>query len=156
EMMNSEQEENYRKGLDVALQAGWEVLSKGGPSLDAVIAAVTELENNPLFNAGRGSVFTKKGLHEMDAALMNGKTLQAGAIAGVRNVKNPIHLAREVMLHSGHVFLSGNGASEFALSRNIEMVPDDYFFSKERYDQWIAICDSDFYQLDQIGRASCR
>lgn len=150
-MMNREDEENYRKGLDAALQSGFEVLRNGGAALDAVTTAVAELENNPLFNAGRGSVFTKKGLHEMDAAIMNGSNLQAGAVAGVRSVKNPIHLAKEVMLHSGHVFLSGNGAREFALSRDMELVPDDYFFNKERYDQWIAIRDSDFYQLDHKG-----
>src|SRR5690606_32690902 len=124
------------------------VLEKGGTAMDAVVTAITELENNPLFNAGRGAVFTKKGLNEMDAALMNGKTLEAGAIAGVRNIKNPIVLAREVMLHSGHVFLSGSGAAEFAISRGMEQVPDEYFFNKLRYDQWVEIRDSDFYQLD--------
>ena len=84
----------------------------------------------------------------MDAAVMDGKTLGAGAIAGVRNIKNPIVLAREVMEHSGHVFLSGNGAAEFALTRGVEQAPDDYFFNKLRYDQWVEIRDSDFYQLD--------
>jgi beta-aspartyl-peptidase (threonine type) len=106
------------------------------------------MEDDPLFNAGRGAVFTKKGLNEMDAALMNGSDLAAGAIAGVRNIKNPIKLAREVMLHSGHVFLSGEGAAEFALNRGIEMAPDEYFFNRARYDQWVEIRDSDFYQLD--------
>ena len=147
-MMNAGQEAAYRSGLKTALDAGTEVLAGGGAAMDAVVAAITELENNPLFNAGRGSVFTKKGLHEMDAALMDGSNLAAGAVAGVRNIKNPIILAREVMLHSGHVFLSGNGASEFALNQGLEFVPDDYYFNKDRYDQWIAIRDSDFYQLD--------
>jgi beta-aspartyl-peptidase (threonine type) len=82
---------------------------------------------------------------------MDGSDLSAGALAGVRNIKNPIMLAREVMLHSGHVFLSGKGAGEFALNRGIEFAPDDYFYNKERYDQWIAIRDSDFYQLDHKG-----
>lgn len=150
-MMNSEQEREYDNGLNAALDKGYEILKQGGSSVDAVVAAITELENNPIFNAGRGSVFTKKGLHEMDAALMNGKTLEAGAVAGVRNIKNPITLAREVMLHSGHVFLSGSGAAEFALSRGIEQAKDDYFFNKQRYEQWVKIRDSDFTQLDHEG-----
>lgn len=147
-MMNAEQEHQYQQALTAARDKGYEILHAGGTATDAVVAAVVELENNPLFNAGRGSVFTKKGLHEMDAALMNGKDLTAGAVAGVRNIKNPVLLAREVMLHSGHVFLSGKGAGEFALSRGMEMAPDEYFHNQDRYDQWIAIRDSDFYQLD--------
>ncbi|HRO42811.1 MAG TPA: isoaspartyl peptidase/L-asparaginase [Flavipsychrobacter sp.] len=147
-MMTPEQEHNYREGLQTALKTGYALLEKGAAAIDAVVAAIVALENNPLFNAGRGSVFTKKGLHEMDAAVMDGSNLAAGAVAGVRNIKNPIVLAKEVMLHSGHVFLSGNGASEFALNRNLDFAADDYYFNKERYDQWIAIRDSDFYQLD--------
>lgn len=150
-MMNKEQETEYDNGLKAALDAGYSILKQGGAATDAVVAAIVELENNPIFNAGRGSVFTKKGLHEMDAALMNGKTLEAGAVAGVRNIKNPITLAREVMLHSGHVFLSGSGAAEFALSRGIEQAKDDYFFNKQRYEQWVKIRDSDFTQLDHEG-----
>lgn len=147
-IMNQEQEEQYRTGLKAALDAGYEVLQGNGSSVDAVVAAIVALENNPLFNAGRGSVFTKKGLHEMDAAIMDGRDLSAGAVAGVRNIKNPIKLAREVMLHSGHVMLSGKGASEFALKQGLELAHDDYFFNKDRYDQWVAIRDSDLYQLD--------
>lgn len=149
--MMAGKEELYHDGLKEALDAGYEVLHEGGTAMDAVTTAIVTLENNPIFNAGRGSVFTKKGLHEMDAALMDGKTLNAGAVAGVRNIKNPVMLAREVMLHSGHVFLSGSGAAEFALSRGIELVKDDYFFNKERYEQWVEIRDSDFYQLDHKG-----
>lgn len=147
-MMNATQEKEYRDGLKEALDAGYEQLSKGGNALDAVSAAIVVLENNPIFNAGRGSVFTKKGLHEMDAAIMDGKTLNAGAVAGVRNIKNPILLAKEVMLHSGHVFLSGKGAAEFAIKQGMDMTPDEYFFNKMRYDQWVEIRDSDYYQLD--------
>lgn len=150
-MMTKEDEQAYDLGLKMALDAGYKILHSGGAAMDAVVAAITELENNPLFNAGRGSVFTKKGLHEMDAALMNGKDLAAGAVAGVRNIKNPIQLAKEVMLHSGHVFLSGNGAADFALSRGLEFATDDYFFNKLRYDQWVKIRDSDFTQLDHEG-----
>ncbi len=147
-LMNAEQEKQYSAGLNDALEAGYAVLEGGGAALDAVVAAIATLEDNPLFNAGRGSVFTKKGLHEMDAALMDGSDLAAGAVAGVRNVRNPIRLAREVMLHSGHVMLSGKGAGEFALKQGIELAPDEYFFNQDRYDQWIEIRDSDFYQLD--------
>lgn len=147
-MMTKADEQEYSAGLKKALDAGYAILNGGGAALDAVEAAIVELENNPIFNAGKGAVFTKKGLNEMDAAIMNGKTLEAGAIAGVRNIKNPIKLAKEVMLHSGHVFLSGKGASEFALTRGMEQTPDEYFFNKLRYDQWVEIRDSDFYQLD--------
>ncbi len=147
-IMNTELEEQYTIALKQALDKGYDILGKGGSALDAVVAAISTMEDDPLFNAGRGAVFTKKGLNEMDAALMNGSDLAAGAIAGVRNIKNPIRLAREVMLHSGHVFLSGEGAAEFALNRGIEMASDEYFFNRARYDQWIEIRDSDFYQLD--------
>ncbi|MBS1644090.1 MAG: isoaspartyl peptidase/L-asparaginase [Bacteroidetes bacterium] len=147
-IMNAEQERQYSRGLQAALDAGYSVLAKEGTALQAVEAAIVVLEDNPIFNAGRGSVFTKKGVHEMDAALMNGSNLMAGAVAGVRNVKNPIRLAREVMLHSGHVMLSGNGANEFALKQGLELAHDEYFFNQDRYDQWVEIRDSDFYQLD--------
>ena len=147
-IMNKEQEQQYTTGLKAALDKGYEVLRNGGAALDAVVTAISVLEDNPLFNAGRGAVFTKKGLNEMDASLMDGSNLMAGAIAGVRNIKNPIRLAREVMLHSGHVFLSGEGAAEFALNQGIEMAPDEYFFNRSRYDQWVEIRDTDFYQLD--------
>ena len=147
-MLTPELETKYLQGLQQALDKGYEVLAQQGSSLDAVQAAIMSLEDNELFNAGRGSVFTKKGINEMDAAIMEGTQLGGGAVAGVRNIKNPIALAKEVMLHSGHVMLSGNGAKEFALNRGMEMAPDEYFFTKYRYDQWIEIRDSDFYQLD--------
>ena len=97
-IMNAEQEVQYTQGLQEALDMGYDVLRNGGGAMDAVVASITAMENNPLFNAGRGSVFTKKGHNEMDAALMEGKELMAGAVAGVRNIKNPIVRAREVML----------------------------------------------------------
>lgn len=150
-IMNKEQEQQYNEGLKAALDKGYEILKAGGQSTDAVMAAIMEMEDNPLFNAGRGAVFTKKGLHEMDAAIMDGSNLAAGAVAGVRNIKNPIRLAREVMLHSGHVFLSGSGAAEFALQQGFDMAKDDYFFNKSRYDQWVKIRDSNFTQLDHEG-----
>ncbi|MGN6194276.1 MAG: isoaspartyl peptidase/L-asparaginase family protein [Ginsengibacter sp.] len=138
----------YRKGLAEALEAGYAVLKMNGKAINAVKAAVVILEDNPLFNAGRGAVFTKKGLNEMDAAIMNGNTLNAGAVAGVRNVRNPVLLADEVMVHSGHVFLSGKGANDFAIKQGIKLEPDEYFFSQFRYDQWREIRDSDLYKLD--------
>lgn len=150
-MMTESQEQQYTEGLRDALDQGYAILKAGGNAQDAVVAAISSLEDNVLFNAGRGSVFTKKGLHEMDAALMNGLTLEAGAVAGVRNIKNPIVLAREIMLHSGHVFLSGKGAAEFAMSQGITFEPDEYFFNKDRYDQWVEIRDSNFTQLDHKG-----
>jgi beta-aspartyl-peptidase (threonine type) len=148
EDMTPELEEAYLNGLREALYAGFTVLEKGGSSVNAVKTANVTLEDNILFNAGRGSVFTKKGLHEMDAAIMDGRNLKAGAVTGVRNVRNPIELAAEVMCHSDHVFLSGEGAIEFAINRGIKLEPDEYFFSQFRYDQWKAIRDSDNYALD--------
>jgi len=150
-IMNKEQEEQYTAGLKESLDAGYDVLKNNGTALDAVAAAIAVMEDNPIFNAGRGSVFTKKGLNEMDAAIMDGSNLAAGAVAGVRNVKNPIALAKEIMLHSGHVFLSGSGASDFALTRGIQMEPDSYFFNQSRYDQWVEIRDTNFTQLDHKG-----
>jgi beta-aspartyl-peptidase (threonine type) len=141
-------EKAYAQGLKEALDMGYAVLENGGAAVDAVIASIKCLEDNLLFNAGRGAVFTKKGLQEMDAAIMDGKTLKAGAITGVRNVRNPIELAYEVMANSNHVFLSGKGANDFAISRGLKLEPDDYFFSQFRYDQWKEIRDSDNYSLD--------
>jgi len=148
EDMTPELETAYMQGLNSALQAGYAVLEKGGTAVNAVKAAIVVLEDNVLFNAGRGSVFTKKGVQEMDAAIMDGSNLEAGAVAGVRNVRNPIELAAEVMLHSNHVFLSGKGANDFAIKQGIKLEPDEYFFSQFRYDQWKAIRDSDNYSLD--------
>ncbi|HEY0433873.1 MAG TPA: isoaspartyl peptidase/L-asparaginase [Chitinophagaceae bacterium] len=146
--MTTELEEAYTEGLQSAVSAGYAVLEEGGSAVNAVKAAIVVLEDNMLFNAGRGSVFTKKGVQEMDAAIMDGATLEAGAVAGVRNVRNPIILATEVMNHSNHVFLSGKGANDFAIKQGIKLEPDEYFFSQFRYDQWKSIRDSDNYSLD--------
>lgn len=146
--MTPQLEEAYLKGLEAAVNAGYAVLEEGGLAVNAVKAAIVILEDNVLFNAGRGSVFTKKGVQEMDAAIMDGSTLAAGAVAGVRNVRNPIELAAEVMLHSNHVFLSGKGANDFAIKQGVKLEADEYFFSQFRYDQWKAIRDSDNYSLD--------
>ena len=148
EDMTPELEKAYSQGLDEALSAGYAVLEQGGAASNAVKAAIVVLEDNLLFNAGRGSVFTKKGVQEMDAAIMDGKNREAGAVAGLRNVRNPIELAAEVMHNSNHVFLSGKGANDFAIKQGIKLEPDEFFFSQFRYDQWKAMRDSDNYSLD--------
>ena len=152
EDMTPELEQAYIKGLDEALAAGYAVLEQGGSAINAVKAAIVVLEDNLLFNAGRGSVFTKKGVQEMDAAIMDGKSLDAGSVAGIRNVRNPIELAAEVMINSNHVFLSGKGANDFAIKQGIKLEPDEYFFSQFRYDQWKEIRDSDNYSLDHTNK----
>ena len=126
-------EAKYKSGLDSALQVGNAILEKGGTALDAVEATVKVLENNPLFNAGKGAVFTNEGVNELDAAIMDGKTLAAGSIAGVRTIKNPITAARAVMEKSEHVLLSGRGAEAFAAAQGIEMVDPSYFYTPERW-----------------------
>jgi beta-aspartyl-peptidase (threonine type) len=130
-----ERELNYRAGLAAALDAGYAVLQARGTSLDAVTSAVMLLEDNPLFNAGYGSVFTIDGRNELDAAIMDGSTLKAGAVCGVTHIRNPIELARTVMEHSEYVMLSGAGAEEFALSRGFALVPRSYFHTPERWRQ---------------------
>ena len=148
EDMTPNLEKAYMDGLNQALEAGFAVLEEGGTAVNAVKASLVVLEDHVLFNAGRGAVFTKKGVQEMDAAIMDGQSLAAGAVAGVRNVRNPIELATEVMRNSNHVFLSGKGANDFAIKQGVKLEPDEYFFSQFRYDQWKAIRDSDTYSLD--------
>ena len=148
EDMTPELEKAYMKGLEEAVTAGFAVLEEGGTAVNAVKAAIVVLEDNMLFNAGRGSVFTKKGVQEMDAAIMDGATLGAGSVAGIRNVRNPIELAYEVMTKSNHVFLSGKGANDFAIKQGVKLEPDEFFFSQFRYDQWKEVRDSDNYSLD--------
>lgn len=146
--MTAAKELEYKKALEEAITSGETILIKGGRSIDAVEAAIRTLENNPLFNAGKGAVFTNEGKHEMDASLMNGKDLSAGAVAGVQNIKNPISLARGVMDKSEHVFMAGIGAQEFAKKINAEFMPDDYFFVQMRYDQLQQAKQSDTMILD--------
>ncbi len=130
-----ERELRYRAGLAAALDAGYAVLEARGTSLDAVTRAIVSLEDNPLFNAGLGSVFTLDGRNELDAAIMDGRTLNAGSVCGVTHIRNPIELARAVMEHSEYVMLSGAGAEEFALSRGFALVPRSYFYTPERWRQ---------------------
>src|SRR5438477_3067337 len=120
--MTPEMEKQYRETLEEALRAGHGVLMKGGSSLDAVETSIRILEDSPLFNAGKGAVFTHEGKNEMDAAIMNGQTLAAGSVAGVTVIKNPISLARAVMEKSKHVMLAGKGAEELAKEKGLEMV----------------------------------
>jgi beta-aspartyl-peptidase (threonine type) len=133
--MTAERERKYREGLAAALEAGYALLQSGATSLDAVTQAVTVLEDNPLFNAGLGSVFTFDGRNELDASIMDGGTLNAGAVCGVTHIKNPVQLARTVMEHSEFVMLSGSGAEEFALGRGVALVPSSYFHTAERWRQ---------------------
>ncbi|HRR07572.1 MAG TPA: isoaspartyl peptidase/L-asparaginase [Rhodothermales bacterium] len=130
--LSPEREAAIRNDLERALKAGQAILTKGGTSMDAVVAAVNILEDSPYFNAGKGAVLTSEGHAELDAAIMDGKTLGAGAVTGLRQVKNPINLARAVMEKSPHVMLSGNGAEVFARSAGIEMVAPSYFVTPER------------------------
>ncbi len=148
EKMTKEKEAAYQKALADAINAGYSILERGGSAVDAVKAAVISLEDNDLFNAGKGSVFAKDGSQEMDAAIMDGKTLDAGAVAAVRNIKNPIELAYEVMHNSEHVLLIGKGANDFAHKQGLKMEPDEYFFSQFRYNQWQAVKDTDDVTLD--------
>jgi L-asparaginase / beta-aspartyl-peptidase len=126
-------ERDLRAGLQRALQAGYEILKDSGSSLDAVVASVRVMEDDPLFNAGKGSVFTSAGTHEMDAAIMDGKTLRAGTVGGVARVKNPISLARAVMEDSPHVMMVGEGAELFAQQIGVELVDKEYFYTEERW-----------------------
>src|SRR5436190_955128 len=132
-------EAEYEHGLEAALKVGWEILELGGSSLDAVEATVISLEDFPLFNAGRGSVFTHEGKNEMDAAIMDGSSLKAGAVAFVRNIRNPIKLSRQVMERTEHVLLAGEGAEQFATQIGIETAPDEYFFTEHR---WLQLQDA--------------
>jgi beta-aspartyl-peptidase (threonine type) len=146
--MTSDKEQKYLQALDNALKAGETILKNAGTSLDAVSAAVQNLEDCPLFNAGKGSVFTNSGGHEMDASIMDGRDLSAGAVAGVRSVKNPVLLARAIMEKSEHVFLAGQGAAAFAKSIGMQFEVDEYFYDEFRYQQLQEAISSGRVQLD--------
>jgi beta-aspartyl-peptidase (threonine type) len=133
--LSAQQEAEYLAGLSAALDAGYAVLDAGGPGLDAVIAAVRVLEDNPLFNAGRGAVLNRDGVAELDASVMDGRTLGAGAVTGLQHVKNPVDLARLVMDRSPHVMLVGAGAEEFARTQGMELVSNEYFRTAARQRQ---------------------
>ncbi len=147
-IMTPEKETAYKKALEDAILAGETILKKGGSSLNAVEAAIRTMEDNPLFNAGKGAVFTHDGKNEMDASIMTGKDLMGGACAGVQNIKNPISLARAIMEKSEHVFMAGLGAQEFAKKNNIEFMPDDYFFTEARFEQLKKAKETDSIVMD--------
>lgn len=132
--LSPQKEAEYRKKLEEAVLTGYAALQSGKSGLDAVEAAIRILEDSPLFNAGKGAVFTADGKNELDSSIMDGKTLKAGAVAGLHHVKNPISLARRVMENSPHVMLAGDGAEVFAKEQNIELVDEKYFFTQERWD----------------------
>tara|TARA_B100001287_G_scaffold275857_1_gene284752 strand:+ start:12087 stop:13016 length:930 start_codon:yes stop_codon:yes gene_type:complete len=146
--MNDEKEKIYIEGLKDALNTAYELLLEGKSAIDAVEKAVTILEDNPLFNAGKGSVFNHVGEHEMDASIMNGDNLNAGAICCVSGFKNPIQLARLVMEKSEHVILTSKGAEKFGDLMGCEKKEKKYFFDKLRHEQWLDLKDTDTFQLD--------
>jgi beta-aspartyl-peptidase (threonine type) len=134
ENMTPEKEREYRDTLSEALRSGIAILEKGGSGLDAVETAIRIMEDSPLFNAGKGAVFTNQGMNEMDASIMNGTDLNAGAVASVTTIRNPIRAARAVMTHSKHVMLSGRGAEVFAAEQGLDIVDPEYFFTQRRWD----------------------
>jgi beta-aspartyl-peptidase (threonine type) len=147
-----DQEKAFREGLEATLDAGYKILAQGGSALDAVEQAVRSLEDNELFNAGKGAVFSATGKHELDASIMCGQSLKAGAIAGVTNVRNPISLARTVMEQSENVFLLGSGAEDFARDQKLPVEPDDYFFTELRFQQLKEAQQANKTQLDHSKR----
>jgi beta-aspartyl-peptidase (threonine type) len=147
-----DQEKAFREGLEATLDAGYKILAQGGSALDAVEQAVRSLEDNELFNAGKGAVFSATGKHELDASIMCGQSLKAGAIAGVTNIRNPISLARAVMEQSENVFLVGSGAEDFARDQKLPVEPDDYFFTELRFQQLKEAQQANKTQLDHSKR----
>lgn len=150
--MTSEKEKSYKDALAFALEQGYAILEAHGTAVDAVEVAVKALEDSPLFNAGKGSVFTAEGTHEMDAAIMEGHTLNAGAVSLITGIKNPVSLARDVMEKSDHVFLAGEGAMRFANDQGFTLEDKTYFHDELRHKQWLAIKDSDRFQLDHSDK----
>lgn len=148
EDMTAEMEAAYKKGLSAALDAGYGLLEKGGTAVEAVMTATISMEDNILFNAGRGSVFGKDGSQEMDASIMDGSNLAAGAVSAVRHVRNPVVLAHTIMTRSQYVMLNGQGAFEFARLHGLKTEPDEYFYSDFRHMQWKQMQGSDEAALD--------
>jgi L-asparaginase / beta-aspartyl-peptidase len=150
--MTEEKEKEYENKMKEVLATGYEILKSGGTSMDAVEACIKIMEDSPLFNAGKGSVFTSAGTNEMDASIMDGSDLKAGAVAVVKTIKHPISAARAVMEKSPHVMMIGGGAEEFARKSGLEIVPQNYFFDSVRYQQWQNLKESEQQQLDHDGR----
>ena len=150
--MTPSKEQAYKTQLQLATETGYGLLEKGKSAIEAVEAAVKILEDTPLFNAGKGSVFTAEGKHEMDASIMNGENLKAGAVSLVFGIKNPISLAREVMQNSDHVFLAGEGAIEFAKLHGYKIENEDYFYDDYRFKQWQEVKGTANFQLDHSAK----
>lgn len=150
-MMTPEKETAYKQALQKAMDSGYTVLENGGTAIDAVEIAVKALEDSHLFNAGKGAVFTADETHEMDASIMDGKTLNAGAVTLISGIKNPIALAKDVMEKSEHVFLAGEGAMQFAKANGYSLEKPEYFYDELRYQQWLDIKDTDGFQLDHTS-----
>lgn len=164
--MTADREKTYRAALEDALSAGFKLLEKGDTAINAVRAAIVSLEDNILFNAGRGSVFANDGRQEMDASIMDGSNLMAGAVSAVKNIRNPIELAFAVMTRTEHVMLNGEGANDFAKSIGMKTEPDEYFYTRFRYDQLKMAQQEDVTALDHnitvddkkfgtVGAAAC-
>jgi L-asparaginase / beta-aspartyl-peptidase len=149
--LTEEKEKAYTSALMAALTVGENILKDGGTAIEAVLQTIVSLEDCPLFNAGKGSVFTADGLHEMDASVMRGEDLDAGAVAGVQLIKNPILLANEIMLNSEHVMLSGKGAEEFAKQRNLNFANEEYFYDEYRFQQLKEAIHEGRVQLDHAN-----
>ncbi|MGB8705999.1 MAG: isoaspartyl peptidase/L-asparaginase [Gillisia sp.] len=152
ENMSDSMETAYKQKLEEAIRTGYNILKNGGTSLEAVQRTINVMENSPLFNSGKGAVFAHDGTNQMDASIMDGKTLNAGAVAGVTTVKNPINLAYEVMVNSPHVLLSGKGAEEFAKEQGLEIVDPSYFYTEKRYQSLQKIKDAEKKAADSASR----
>ncbi|ENK2025049.1 isoaspartyl peptidase/L-asparaginase family protein [Vibrio alginolyticus] len=149
EQMSDELQQSILADLEAAVKAGHQILDTGGEALDAVVAAVKVLEDSPNFNAGKGSVLTNNEMVEMDASVMDGRNLAAGAVAGVRHIRNPIELARDVMRNSNHVLLVGEGAEKFAFEQGHEYTEQDYFFTDRRYEQLLSTREKGLFALSE-------
>ncbi|EOX4102304.1 isoaspartyl peptidase/L-asparaginase family protein [Vibrio alginolyticus] len=149
EQMSDELQQSILADLEAAVKAGHQILDTGGEALDAVVAAVKVLEDFPNFNAGKGSVLTNNEMVEMDASVMDGRNLAAGAVAGVRHIRNPIELARDVMRNSNHVLLVGEGAEKFAFEQGHEYTEQDYFFTDRRYEQLLSMREKGLFALSE-------
>ena len=154
ENMTPEDEAAYKAKLEEAIKVGYEILKNGGSSLDAVEKTINVMEDSPLFNAGKGAVFTNAETNELDASIMDGKTLNAGASAGTTIVRNPINLARAIMEKSPHVMLSGKGAEEFAKEQGIQIVDPSYFFTERRYNSLLKIKETEKVELDHDDKTA--
>ncbi|MCZ0743075.1 isoaspartyl peptidase/L-asparaginase [Vibrio diabolicus] len=149
EQMSNELQQSILADLEASVKAGYQILEKGGDALDAVVAAVIVLEDSPNFNAGKGSVLNNNEMVEMDASVMDGRNQAAGAVAGVRHIKNPIELARDVMRNSNHVLLVGEGAEKFAFEQGHEYTEQDYFFTDRRYEQLLSMREKGLFALSE-------